>query len=564
MLLVSAALAAMLAIAVFASGAEAKKRKPGKPDLVASAVTASPGSITPGGSLQIGDTTANKAKGSARPSVTTYVLSTDTVVGGVDLPLGERSVSRLRRGKSSAGSTAATVPASLLPGTYFVIGCADGTAAVRERSERNNCSASAAMIVASPLATPLAQAPASPPNALPVALFSSSSQNFGSTNWQFTSQSSDSDGTIVSTDWDFDGDLDFNDASGPVVTHDFGSGGPTNDSRIVRVRVTDDDGGIDVDAQTVVLKPDGDNDGDLDDSDCAPTDPNIYFGAPETPAGGMVDQNCDGVAGNRNSAILVWANDPNALDDPTCGLGPTGTGAGNHPCRTLTQGFARSVAVNRPNIFVGDGTYEESVTLPAGKSIYGGFGEQRCCFGGFYGNGFDVRSAPHAATVINRTASSGRIITLTANGITTGNPSTIQLLSIRADSTTALGVSVYGVYAADSPGLTLDQVMIEAGNGGPGFAGTSGTDGADGGNGSPGTPGSCGGPGGTGAGGAGASHTAGITNVSGGAGGNGGRFQISTNPNGSTGSSGLGSAPGAGGAGGIDGGVVSGARWERR
>ena len=43
-------------------------------------------------------------------------------------------------------------------------------------------------------------------------------------------------------------------------------------------------------------------------------------------------------------AIYVSTNDMTSVDDATCGLGPTGTGAGNHPCKTITFGLARATS----------------------------------------------------------------------------------------------------------------------------------------------------------------------------------------------------------------------------
>ena len=52
-----------------------------------------------------------------------------------------------------------------------------------------------------------------------------------------------------------------------------------------------------------------------------------------------------------------------ASDDATCGLGPTGSGSGHHPCRTIAMGLTRATALGRPNLRVADGTYDEPITL---------------------------------------------------------------------------------------------------------------------------------------------------------------------------------------------------------
>jgi hypothetical protein len=72
-------------------------------------------------------------------------------------------------------------------------------------------------------------------------------------------------------------------------------------------------------------------------------------------------------------AIHVSENDPTAVDNGNCGLGPTGTGAGNFPCRTIAQGLSRATTTGRPRVLVADGTYLEAVTLVNGKNMLGGY-----------------------------------------------------------------------------------------------------------------------------------------------------------------------------------------------
>ncbi len=55
------------------------------------------------------------------------------------------------------------------------------------------------------------------------------------------------------------------------------------------------------------------------------------------------------------AGIYVSIDDPTSADDASCGLGPTGTGAGNHPCRTIAQGIARATALNRASVLVANG-----------------------------------------------------------------------------------------------------------------------------------------------------------------------------------------------------------------
>jgi len=86
---------------------------------------------------------------------------------------------------------------------------------------------------------------------------------------------------------------------------------------------------------------------------------------------GVPDDGCEFVLDT--TAIYVSASDANALDVATCGLGPSATGGGRFPCKSISYGISRAVATGRANVLVADGTYEETVTLTAGKNLYGGY-----------------------------------------------------------------------------------------------------------------------------------------------------------------------------------------------
>jgi Zinc carboxypeptidase/PKD domain len=63
------------------------------------------------------------------------------------------------------------------------------------------------------------------------------------------STSTDPDGAVATTDWDLDGDGQFDDATGLVATRTFGAPG----SYAVAVRVIDDDGASDIETKTIVI-----------------------------------------------------------------------------------------------------------------------------------------------------------------------------------------------------------------------------------------------------------------------------------------------------------------------
>jgi PKD repeat protein len=91
-----------------------------------------------------------------------------------------------------------------------------------------------------------------PTNQPPVAAFDVSPlQPLQGRQVNFVSTSDDPDGAIATTEWDLDGDGQFDDATGLVATHTFTASGDLT----VSVRVTDDDGGTDVETRTVHVIP---------------------------------------------------------------------------------------------------------------------------------------------------------------------------------------------------------------------------------------------------------------------------------------------------------------------
>lgn len=120
------------------ANAAAKKR----PDLVVSAVAASPAKVAAGGVLTVKDTTANRGRKAAPRSVTRYVLSKDKKLNRGDVRLRDRAVRALKpRKKHATKALKVRVPATTKPGTYWLLACADARKKVKESNERNNCRA---------------------------------------------------------------------------------------------------------------------------------------------------------------------------------------------------------------------------------------------------------------------------------------------------------------------------------------------------------------------------------------------------------------------------------------
>jgi hypothetical protein len=171
------------------------------------------------------------------------------------------------------------------------------------------------------------------------------------------------------------------------------------------------------------------------------------------------------------SVIYVAGADVNAVDDATCGIGPTGTGTGNHPCKTITYGLTRSMTAGRANVYVANATYNEAVTLISGKNLLGG-----------YTSTFS-RDLANTSTVIQGFSQSPpHQITVTASNITAAT--VFEGFVIRGSENASAHGNSYAIYASGSTSaLTIRANQIFSGRGGPGAAGSNGTKGTAGGSG---------------------------------------------------------------------------------
>jgi hypothetical protein len=172
------------------------------------------------------------------------------------------------------------------------------------------------------------------------------------------------------------------------------------------------------------------------------------------------------------TAIYVSANDGGAVDDSTCGLGPTGTGTGYHPCKSISYGLTRASATGRSRVDVADATYNESVTVVNGKNLYGG-----------YAAGTWVRDLANTSTVIEGVSSAGsHDSTVIASAITSAT--VVEGFVIRGSDNTKASGNSYAIYISGSnASLTIRSNQIFAGRGGAGTAGNAGNNGAPGANG---------------------------------------------------------------------------------
>ena len=107
------------------------------PDLIVYALSI-PANVAAGSIISVQDTTKNQGSGGAPASKTGFYLSLNSTWDASDQYLGERAVSALGIGATETVTTSIALPATLTPGTHYVIAKADWNSAVAEQQETNN------------------------------------------------------------------------------------------------------------------------------------------------------------------------------------------------------------------------------------------------------------------------------------------------------------------------------------------------------------------------------------------------------------------------------------------
>jgi len=160
------------------------------------------------------------------------------------------------------------------------------------------------------------------------------------------------------------------------------------------------------------------------------------------------------------TSIYVSTSDPTAVNNTSCGLGPSATGG--HPCKTIAYSFGRAAATGRPNLIIADGTYSEAVTLVNGVNLYGGYRADTW-----------ERHLVSTATVIDGISTSGNHDrTVIASGIT--SPTIFEGFVVRGSFNAKVSGNSYAIYVSgSSDNLTVRRNVIFAGRGGPGAGGPS-------------------------------------------------------------------------------------------
>src|SRR5215831_2189717 len=171
-------------------------------------------------------------------------------------------------------------------------------------------------------------------------------------------------------------------------------------------------------------------------------------GGVDDPDDNFHDTNCDGIDGDVARAVFVAPDGDDA-----------GPGTMAQPKKTLRAAIQAAMAQSPPkSVYIGDGEYFESVVVPDGVSLYGGYHRSL----GWMRN--DEPAIVH-----------GEAIAMAAIDIT--RPTTIDHVTVLASDQTTAGRSSIGLLALRAHALTFRKGTLTAGAGAPGANGTDGVPG---------------------------------------------------------------------------------------
>ncbi len=171
------------------------------------------------------------------------------------------------------------------------------------------------------------------------------------------------------------------------------------------------------------------------------------------------DANCDGIDGVASAGVFVAKNGSDAA-----------AGTWNAPVLTISQGILAAQDLALTNVYVATGVYVESILLPEGIRVYGG-----------YSADFHERSPLlHQSAILGLTPSPSLPGAVNVDGVAT----TLTVLSgfhVFGGDAVDAGGSSYGIWVRDAgDALRITGNWIIAGAGRDGLAGDDGVDGANG------------------------------------------------------------------------------------
>lgn len=176
------------------------------------------------------------------------------------------------------------------------------------------------------------------------------------------------------------------------------------------------------------------------------------------------DTNCDGIDGDINRALFVDRSSGN----------DNNPGTKEQPLQSITAALTEIATLNdKDQIYVSRGTYNESILLIEGVSIYGGYDASQNW----------KRSAAYEVTIRNTAADSNTkdVVGLYGDNIGTDGVTELQNVRVVAGSAservpgTKNGASSIGLHCTNCEGLVIRGAVIEAQNGYAGAGGSSGS-----------------------------------------------------------------------------------------
>jgi hypothetical protein len=133
-------------LVVVGAGPTLASGRPGA-DLLLSSLGRPPGQLAPGSTFSERFSENNVGNKPASVSTTVFYLSPAAKLGrGATRLAGAARIGTLKAHKKKNGRAILTVPNAIAAGSYLLIGCADDRHKVRERNERNNCSAASGRV----------------------------------------------------------------------------------------------------------------------------------------------------------------------------------------------------------------------------------------------------------------------------------------------------------------------------------------------------------------------------------------------------------------------------------
>jgi hypothetical protein len=139
------------------------------------------------------------------------------------------------------------------------------------------------------------------------------------------------------------------------------------------------------------------------------------------------------------------------------------------PCSTIGQGITVAKALGRTTVYVGAGTYSESISLVPGITVEGGWSALGATWTPICTNTAD-------AVVVQSPSSN---ITVAAKDL--GGQAQLVSLTVKSKATASASESLYGVFATGATTkLTLNDVKINVAGAGAGRDGKSGLSGSNG------------------------------------------------------------------------------------